>query len=232
MPKPFHAASYPTDQDADTAFVAEVATLDGMRSHLTRTPSIVPINLRDEAADIARVGRLACSAYDGTNMDYVGQQVQSVFHMDTIDTAAFITAAAGVYCPQSLVTLGSGISMTDGVVAQPVTPQCPRTAAITITVGPIANSSGDGTWTYTLTNASDYGAFVTLDEKYAASGYVGDWGPGTDSYTGIEPHPALFVPAHGHVSDTGRVMGSFFWKAVKYRVASWLPVSCEVQNLN
>src|SRR3954451_8690318 len=144
--EPFLAPSYPTPADADTAFVSEVAALDGVRSFLTRTPFILPTDLTTASAGLARLGRGVCSPYTGANIDSVAAKLLNTFQVDNtidpmrldpIDATAFVVAAVGAFCPQKLVDLGQGYAMTGGVKVQPVTPQCPTELPVTVSASPI-----------------------------------------------------------------------------------------------
>ena len=258
--EPFLAPGYPTPADADTAFVSEVAALDGVRSYLTRTPYILPTDLTAASAGIARLGRRVCSSYSGANIDSVAANLLNTFQVDNtidpmtldpIDATAFVVAAVGVYCPHKLVDLGQGYAMTGGVEVQPVTPQCPTELPVTVTAGPMTltgqsnvelygdlgedndlvygDSDGryDGDWTYTITDVSDYDVLVGLEEQVISRRYTTDWRAPTGDFS-ASPHPPFYVPAHGTATGTGSISGVYAWQAAEYRVATWLPVSCQV----
>jgi hypothetical protein len=171
--------------------------------------------------------------------------------LNAIDAAAFTVAAVGVYCPQKLVDLGEGESMRGGVEVQPVTSQCPTELPVTVTAGPITLTGGsnaelygdpgdsedlvfgdtdgmyEGDWTYTLTNTSDYDVFVMLEEQVTSPRYTTDW-RAPEGDLGPSPHAPFYVPAHGTATGTGRISGVYAWQSAAYRVANWLPISCQV----
>ncbi|MCZ2837086.1 DUF732 domain-containing protein [Modestobacter sp. VKM Ac-2985] len=249
-PEPFHAAGYPTTQDEDTAFVSEVAALDTVKSLLTGHLYTLPTDLAEKAHQLAALGRDVCSSYGGSNIDAVVATVASN-GIDAIDATAFVVAAAGVYCPQKLVSLGAGQAMTGGVVIQPVIPQCPPEAPIVVTVSPMqltgqSNAeiygdlwdeeladilSDDGTysgrWSYTLTNTSNYDVIVTLEDRVVSEKYTQDWAAAQGT-TSSSTHAPFYVPAHQSITDAGTISGVYAWQSAEYRIASWLPVQCQV----
>jgi hypothetical protein len=171
--------------------------------------------------------------------------------LDPIDAAAFVVAAVGVYCPQKLVELGRGAAMTDGVEVQPVTPRCPTELPVTVTASPITltgesnielygdlgedndlvygDTDGmyDGDWTYTLTNTSDYDVLVMLEEQVASHRYTTEW-RAPEGDLSASPHAPFHVPAHGTAIGAGSISGVYAWQSAAYRVATWLPISCQV----
>jgi hypothetical protein len=258
-PEPFLAAGYPTPQDADRAFVSEVAALEGVRSYLTRQPYILATDLTAASAGLARLGRAVCSSYTGDNIDSVAAGLETTYeldntidpmYLDPIDASAFVVAAVGVYCPQKLADLGQGVAMTDGVEIRQVDPQCPTDLPITVAASPIelsgysnieeygdlgpdnelvyGDTDGlyDGTWTYTVTNSSDYDVVVGLEERVLSRRYTTDWAAAAED--GVATQPPYYVPAHQSVTGTNRISGVYAWQAAEYRVATWLPVSCQV----
>ncbi|WP_346619630.1 DUF732 domain-containing protein [Blastococcus montanus] len=257
---PYLAPGYPTPADADTAFVSEVAALDGVRAFLTRDPFILPTDLTAASAGIARLGRGVCSSYTGANIDSVAGKLLTTYEVDNtidpmtldpIDVTAFVVAAVGVYCPQKLVDLAQGASMTDGVEVQPVTPRCPTELPVTVTASPITltgesntelygdlgedndlvygDTDGmyDGDWTYTITNTSDYDVLVMLEEQVASPRYTTEW-RAPEGDLGPSPHAPFYVPARGTATGTGNISGVYAWQSAAYRVATWLPVTCQV----
>ncbi|MCZ2818013.1 DUF732 domain-containing protein [Modestobacter sp. VKM Ac-2984] len=258
--EPFLAPGYPTPADADSAFVSEVAALDGVRAFLTRDPFILPTDLTAASAGIARLGRGVCASYTGANIDSVAGELLTTYEVDNtvdpmtldpIDAAAFVVAAVGVYCPQKLVDLGQGAAMTDGVEVQPVAPQCPTELPVTVTASPITltgesnverygdlgedndlvygDTDGmyDGDWTYTITNTSDYDVLVMLEEQVASPRYTTEW-HAPEGDLGPSPHAPFYVPAHGTATGTGNISGVYAWQSAAYRVATGLPISCQV----
>ncbi|OMQ15457.1 hypothetical protein A7K94_0209290 [Modestobacter sp. VKM Ac-2676] len=192
--EPFVAPAYPTPADADTAFVSEVAELDGVLGFLTRDPFILPTDLTAASAGIALLGRGVCSSYTGANIDSVAAKLLTSYEvdntidpmrLDAIDATAFVVAAVGVYCPEKLVDLGHGAAMTDGIEVQPITPRCPSELPVTVTASPITLTGGSNIELY-----GDLGADNDLVYGDTDRMYDGDW---TYTLTNTSDHDVLVM---------------------------------------
>jgi hypothetical protein len=142
--------------------------------------------------------------------------------------------------------------MRGGLVVEPVTPLCSTEPSVTVGSVPIelsgysnieeygdlgednelvyGDTDGlyDGTWTYTLSNTSPYGAIVTLEERILSPRYDTEWRSPAGGIS-FQPHPAFHVPAGQSVSGTGQISGVYAWQTAEYRIVSWLPVDCAVE---
>jgi hypothetical protein len=250
---PFLVPRYPTERDADVAFVSQVAALPGVRSYLTGIPDLYhPTNLNTESAELVQRGRQMCvSTTDGVRPLAAPLEGQPL-HLDAADANDFVLAAAAMYCPRNLADLGMSYATRGGLRVQPVTPRCPARPTVTVSVTPLKLSGesnaalygdvggktidvydgtdGDytATWSYTLTNASSFDAVVTLEGRVLSPRYNTDWSALTGDPLGLDAHGAYYVPAHQKVTETGELWGAFAWTKAEYRITTWLPVACEV----
>jgi hypothetical protein len=223
--EPYRVARYPTPHDEDVAFISEILLLESVDPLLRRAGTMAEFTtlLADE-------GRAACAAYSGENLDSVVSRVASRLGADVIDATAFVTAAAGIYCPRALEQLGGGVAMTGGIEHIDVTPQCVSEPPVTFRMDSLeVYGSYTAHWYFTATNTGPHGVVLRVEERVSAPGYEGMWQTPTYVTPDTVFESPLFLSAGESRAGSGMTSGIYRWDRVDHRIVEWLPIDCAVE---
>jgi hypothetical protein len=222
---PYRVARYPSPHDEDVAFVSEVLELESVDPLLRRAGSMAEI-----AALLADEGRATCAAYSRDDLGSVVSRVAGRLGADSIDATAFVTAAAGVYCPQALGRISGGSAMEGGIEFVDVAPQCVTEPPVSFRVDSLElYGSSTAHWSFTARNTGSHAVVLRVEERVSAPGYEGTWT--TPAYVTPDTvfESPLFLSAGESRTGSGMTGGIYRWDRVEHRIVEWLPIDCAVE---